>query len=125
MSAVARYALVSFLVVGLGCAVLLATLDEVGGRGALLAAGIAVPVQILAFSLLIGARADATRFLLWWATGIAIRVVVVVVAAVVSSGFDRVGRPSFVLSLIGFFFVLLLLEPVFLKGERRGVNTTA
>ncbi len=124
MNAVVRYALISLLVVGIGSAALLALLDEVGRTGVLLAAGIAVPVQVLAFGLLQGARGDVTRFFAWWGAGIALRFLVVVVVGVLSSGLEREARASLVLSLVGFFFVLLLLEPVFLKG-RLGVETPA
>lgn len=124
MNAVVRYALISLLVVGIGSAALLALMDDVGRTGVLLAAGIAVPVQVLAFGLLQGARGDVTRFFAWWGAGIALRVLVVVVVGVLSSGLERGARASLVLSLVGFFFVLLLLEPVFLKG-RLGVETPA
>ena len=124
MNAVVRYALISLLVVGIGSAALLALMDDVGRTGVLLAAGIAVPVQVLAFGLLQGARGDVTRFFVWWGAGIALRVLVVVVVGVLSSGLERGARASLVLSLVGFFFVLLLLEPVFLKG-RLGVETPA
>ena len=124
MNAVVRYALISLLVVGIGSAALLALMDDVGRTGVLLAAGIAVPVQVLAFGLLQGARGDVTRFFAWWGAGIALRVLVVVVVGVLSSGLERGARASLVLSLVGFFFVLLLLEPVFLKG-RLGAETPA
>ncbi|MSR22877.1 MAG: hypothetical protein EXR92_04940 [Gemmatimonadetes bacterium] len=123
MSALTRYALISVLVVGLVCAVLLGVVDEEGRRGVLLAAGIAVPVQVLAFGLLARARGDVIRFFIWWGAGIALRVLVVVAVGVLSSDFDRVGRTAMMLSLVGFFFLLLLLEPVFLNGQRRGAET--
>jgi hypothetical protein len=125
LSAVVRYTLISFLVVGVGSAVLLALLEPAARSGVLLAAGIALPVQVLAFGLLARARDDVTRFFAWWGAGIALRVVVFAVTGIASAGIAPVARTSLVLSLAGFFFVLLLLEPLFLKGEHKGVKTTA
>jgi hypothetical protein len=122
---VTRYALVAVLVVGVGSIALFALLDDASRGGALLAAGIVLPVQVVAFGLLARAHGNATRFLIWWGAGIALRVAVVAVVGVASSGMDPGRRAALVLSLVGFFFALLLLEPLFLKNPRKGVKTTA
>ncbi|MNC99565.1 hypothetical protein D3C83_178980 [compost metagenome] len=70
-----------------------------------------------AFGLVAGARGDPTRFFVRWGAGIALRGVVVVIVGIASAGFPSVGRAPLVLSVIGFFFVMLLMEPVFLKGK--------
>ena len=123
MSALSRYALTSLLVVILGIAILWTFLDDAGQRGVLLAALIAYPVQVLAFGLLARAREDAGRFFIWWGAGIALRIAVVAVVGIASSSLESDGRTALVLSLVGFFFVLLLLEPVFLRGDRKDQRT--
>jgi hypothetical protein len=117
--------LIAVLIVGTGSVVLFALLDPVARTGILIAAAISLPVQILAFGLLARAQGDVTRFFLWWGAGIALRVVVVAVVGVASTGLQPENRTALVLSLVGYFFVLLLLEPVLLKGANKGVKTTA
>lgn len=120
-----RYALISILIVGVGSAILVALLDSTGRSGVLIAAGIALPIQVLAFGLLTRAQGDVTRFFMWWGAGIALRVAVVAGVGLASTRIDPDARTALVLSLVGFFFVLLLLEPILLKGENKGVKTTA
>ena len=92
-------------------------LDETGRRGVLLAAGVAYPVQVLAFGLLLRARGEPSRFFAWWGVGVAVRIGVVIVAGLVALRIESLGAESLLLSLAGFFFVLLLIEPAFLKAS--------
>ena len=124
MSALSRYALAALLVVGLGAAGLWMLLNDAGRRGVLLAALIAYPVQVIAFGLLLRARGEPTRFMVWWGSGIAIRVAVVVAVGLASSSLESVEPAALLLSLVGFFFVLLLMEPAFLKVEPKDARTT-
>ncbi len=119
-----RYALTALLVVGLGAAGLSVLLEEAGRRGILLAAVIAYPVQVVAFGLLVRAREEPTRFVVWWGAGIALRVAVVVAVGVASSRLASVEPAALLLSLVGFIFVLLLLEPAFLKVDGKEARTT-
>ncbi len=119
-----RYALTALLVVGLGAAGLSVLLEEAGRRGILLAAVIAYPVQVVAFGLLVRAREEPTRFVVWWGAGIALRVAVVVAVGVASSRLPSVEPAALLLSLVGFIFVLLLLEPAFLKVDGKEARTT-
>jgi hypothetical protein len=90
-------------------------LDESGRRGILMAAGVAYPVQVVAFGLLLRARGDPSRFFAWWGVGVVVRIGVVVVAGLVALRVESLGAEALLLSLAGFFFGLLLIEPVFLK----------
>ncbi len=124
MSGLGRYALIALLIVGLGAAALAAFLDDAGRRGILLAALIAYPVQVMAFGLLLRARGEPTRFMVWWGAGIALRVAVVVAVGFASAALAAVDPAALLLSLVGFFFVLLLIEPAFLRAESKGARTT-
>ena len=86
---------------------------------------VAYPVQVTAFGLLLRARDRPSRFFVWWGAGIALRVAVVAAVGIVSSGLASVAPEALLLSLAGFFFVLLLMEPVFLKVDRNDAGTPA
>ena len=115
MRALLGYALAGLLIVAVAVAGLFPFLDESGRRGILIAAGVAYPVQVVAFGLLLRARGDPSRFFAWWGVGVVVRIGVVVVAGLVALRVESLGAEALLLSLAGFFFVLLLIEPVFLK----------
>ena len=117
--------MVALLVVGTGVGGLCFFLDEAGRRGILLGGLTAYPVQVIAFGLLLRARGEAARFFMWWGTGIAVRVAVVVAAGFASMRMESVEPSALLLSLVGFFFVLVLMEPVFLSVDRKDGRTTA
>jgi hypothetical protein len=81
--------------------------------GVLAAAAVALPIQVGAFALLASARAGTNRFLAAWVGGTLVRLTVVGLGgwALIRAGLPR--APT-LLGLAGFFFVMLLLEPVFL-----------
>ncbi len=118
-----RYALTALLVVGLGATGLSLLLEGAGRRGILLAALIAYPVQVVSFGLLVRAREEPARFVFWWGAGIALRVAAVVGAGIASSRLASVQPAALLLSLVGFIFVLLLLEPVFFETQGKGPRT--
>lgn len=90
-------------------------LDPAGRRGLLIAAAIALPVQFLAFVGLMKVRGQLNGFLAVWVGGTLLRVVVIGITAffAIRSGID--GLAPMLLGLAGFFFGLLLLEPVFFR----------
>lgn len=118
-----RYALTALLVVGLGATGLSLLLEGAGRRGILLAALIAYPVQVVSFGLLVRAREEPARFVFWWGAGIALRVAAVVGAGIASSRLASVQPAALLLSLVGFIFVLLLLEPVFFDTRGKEART--
>ena len=115
MRALLGYALAGLLIVAVAVAGLFPFLDEAGRRGILIAAGVAYPVQVVAFGLLLRARGDPSRFFAWWGVGVVVRIGVVVVAGLIALRIESLGAEALLLSLAGFFLVLLLIEPVFLK----------
>jgi heme A synthase len=125
LTALIRYALTALVAVGVGVAVLGVLLNDEGRRGTVLAGLIAYPVQVSAFWLLLRAKDRPSRFIVWWGAGIALRVAVVAAVGIASSRLASVEPAALLLSLVGFFFVLLLMEPVFLKADRADARTTA
>ncbi len=101
--------------IALAVAALFPFLAEDGRRGLLLAAGIAYPVQVMAFGMLLRARGEPSRFFVWWGVGVAVRIMVVIIVGLVALRVESLGAEALLLSLAGFFFGLLLIEPAFLK----------
>jgi hypothetical protein len=124
LSVFGRYALIGILVVGLGVTVLWMLLDDSERVGVILAALIAYPVQIFAFWLLLRVRGEPTQFVFYWGIGIMLRVLTVVTVGLVSWKFELVDPAALLLTLVGFFFVLLLMEPAFLKVESNNPRKT-
>jgi len=94
-------------------------LDDDGRTGILVAAAVAYPVQVVAFGLLLRVRGDPSRFFVWWGAGVAVRVGVVIIVGLVALRIESLGAEVLLLSVAGFFFGLLLIEPAFLKGADR------
>lgn len=117
MSASLRYGVAAVAVVGLGTLALWPFLEPAGRRGVLVAASVALPVQLLAFSILIRFRGRVKGFVAAWAGGMAVRGLALgaVAFVVIRSGGEAV--VSTLLALAGFFFVLNLLEPVYFRPE--------
>lgn len=107
------YALSCVVIVALLGAIAWAFVDS-SGRGALLAsAGLAVVVQMVAFTIAVLLRRK--HMLLGWGLGSMLRFVVLVIYAVVVTKVWRVPPAPALLSLVGFLFVTTVVEPVFLK----------
>ncbi len=119
MRALGRYALTGLLMSAVAAAALFPVLDDEGRRGVLLAAAVAYPVQVAAFGLLLRSRGDPSRFFVWWGAGVAVRIGVVIIVGIVALSIESLGAEALLLSLAGFFFGLLLIEPAFLKGADR------
>ena len=82
--------------------------------GVRLAAVIAWPVQLAAFAALVKGR-EGTGFLVSWLGGMALRFAAVGAAALWVMRADGPDPASLLVSLVGFVFVLVLLEPLFLR----------
>ena len=121
MRALGRYALTGLLMITVATAALFPFLDDEGRRGVLLAAAVAYPVQVAAFGLMLRARRDPSRFFVWWGAGVVVRIGVVIVIGLVALRIESLGAEAILLSLAGFFFGLLMIEPAFLKGADRDV----
>jgi len=109
------YALAAAVLVGAG-ALALASLLGAGARLAVVSAAVvAYVVQVVAFGSLVWLRSRGSGFFVAWGGGMLLRFAVVLVAAYVSTRVPGLPPVPLLLSLVGFLFVLLLLEPVFFR----------
>ncbi|MDE0899310.1 MAG: hypothetical protein OSA81_09855 [Longimicrobiales bacterium] len=117
MSASRKYAAAGVCAIALIVAGLWPFLDVAARNGVLVAAVTALPIQVAAFAVLIRYRGELNGFLAAWVGGMMIRMLVVAVVAVAAVRTDAEGAVPMLLALVGFFFGLLLLEPVYLRGR--------
>jgi hypothetical protein len=87
-------------------------LDAPARSGVLSAAAVALPVQVIAFAVIQRFRGEVTGFLVAWVGGTLVRMAVLGVVAVTLVRSASEGAVPMLLALAGFFFGLLLLEPV-------------
>lgn len=117
MKALGRYAVATILVVTIAVGAMWPFMDAPSRASLLLAAGVSMPVQWASFALVARALGDSTQFLLRWGIGILARMGVVAAVGLLLpllGGFDG---GVLILTLCGFFFVLLLLEPLFFRTQ--------
>ena len=112
-----RYALTGTAFVALAIAGLWWFLDAGGRSGVLIAAAIALPVQAGAFWGLMILKHKVNGFLAMWVGGTFLRMLVLAAAAVFAIRTEMDGAVPMLLSLAGFFFGLLLLEPMYFRSE--------
>jgi hypothetical protein len=117
------YAALSLGIVAVGVGVLWPLLSPGGRTGVLLAAGVAWPVQVVSFVLLLRMRDRINGFLAIWVGSTLVRMGLVVVAAVVVARRPELPPLPTLLALAGFFFVMLLLEPLFFRPQGRSGPT--
>ena len=117
MKASGRYAVVTSLVVILVVGGLWPFFGSEARGSLLLASGIALPVQWVTFLLVVGAAGDSTQFLVRWAIGILARMGLVAAVGLLHPRLGGLDGTVLVLSLCGFFFILLLLEPLFFRNQ--------
>ena len=115
MNPSAKYAATGSLVIALIVVILWPFLEPAGRTGVLAAAAVALPVQVILFWALVSFRAELNGFLAAWVGGTLVRMAVIAGVAfiVISSGME--GAVPMLLALAGFFFGLLLLEPVYFR----------
>lgn len=115
MTSSLKYAIVGSGVVGVVVLVSWPFLDPVGRQGVLVAALVALPIQIATFALMQRFRGEIRRFLIAWIGGTVIRMATIGAVAflVLRSGTEGVA-PT-LLALASFFFGLLLLEPIYFR----------
>ncbi len=115
MSAPLRYALSGLAGIALVTLALWPFLGVEGRRGVMTAGAVALSVQVLAFWLLIRYRDRVNGFLAVWAGGTLVRMAVIAVVATFAIRRDAPGTIPMLFALAGFFFGLLLLEPVYFR----------
>lgn len=120
------YLLASTVVVAFLVAGLWPWLGAAARSGLLTAGTIAVAAQAGAFALLLRAGDAPNGFLAAFAGGVMARLVLVGVAGAIATTFaSKTRATALVLGLVGFFFVLVLLEAGFLAGRKnRNERTT-
>jgi hypothetical protein len=97
-------------------AALLTLLVPGGAVGAVwFAAGLAYALQLVAFAALIVVRGRNELFLVGWLGGLVLRFAALGLVAFWLARTPVFPRAAALLSLVAFVFVLLLLEPLFLK----------
>ena len=122
MKSSARYATTGTGVVALAVLLFWPFLDPIGRQGILVAALVALPIQIVSYAVLQHYRGELTGFLAAWVGGTLVRMVAVGVVAflVIRSGTEM--AIPMLLALVSFFFALLLLEPIYFRSEQQGTS---
>ena len=118
MSPSLKYAVTGAAVVAVIVMALSPFLDAAARNGVLVAGLIAIPVQVTAFWALNRHRGELNGFLAAWVGGTVLRMAVLGVVAFVVIRSGSEGAVATLLALAGFFFGLLLLEPVYFRIER-------
>lgn len=116
-SAVVRYAIACVAVCATPVVVSVLVADAQSRLGILIAALIAVPVQVASFAMLV--RLGGTKgpgFLMAWVGGFLARVLTVGVAALLSIRFLSDGAAALLVTLAALLFITLLLESRFFRA---------
>lgn len=92
-------------------------LDASAWSGVLVAAAIALTVQTAAFAVLHQSQGALNGFMMAWVGGMMVRMLVIAAVAVIVIRSGTESAVPMLLALAGFFFGLLLLEPVFFRVE--------
>lgn len=121
---------VAYAVTGLAAMVLVGALlwpwlGAPGRTGLVVAGVVAWGVQVPAFAALVATRSRTNHFLAAWGTGTVLRMAVVLLAALAVARMPGLAPMPTLLGLAGFFFGLLLLEPVFFRKALHGTNRDA
>ena len=104
-----RYAKVGTAVVGVVVLLTWPFLNSESWRGVLIAALVALPVQVISFALLQRYRHELNRFIIAWVGSTVVRIGVIGIVALVAFRSGMAGGVSMLLALATFFFGLLLL----------------
>lgn len=113
---------ITYGVVGLVLTVLVAVIVSAmtgQAQAVWVGAGVAYGVQLIAFALLLWLRPQPQLFMIGWLGGMALRFMALAVVAFWVSRTDALPRATTLVSLVGFVFLLLLLEPLFLRWDLR------
>jgi len=114
----AGYAGLALVLAVVGIVIASAVATPESARGVRFAAGLAWVVQVGAFGFLLWVREQPTLFLAGWAAGIGLRFVVVGLVAFWVTRTQVYPPAPTLVGLVGFIFVMLLLEPLFLRKGR-------
>ena len=113
------YALTGLIVTTLIAVVGVLLVEGNAARAVWTAAGVAYGIQLLAFGLLLWLRGQPHLFMAAWLGGMVLRFAVLGLGAYWLSRTAALPRGTTLISFVGFVFLLLLLEPVFLRWDLR------
>ena len=124
MTRVFRYGGAALAVVLFVIAGLWPWLSAPARSGVLIAGAVAWPVQVLAFGIMARFWGNPKHFLAAWVGGTLVRMGVIILAAILLMQVQELPPAPTLLALAGFFFGLLLMEPLFLgpRGDERTEN---
>ena len=125
MSAAVKYGATAVALIGLLTLGIVPFLGPSGRTGVLIAAAVALPVQIAAFAVLVRYRGQVKGFMAAWAGGMALRALTLLVVAVLVIRSGTESAIPMLLALAGFFFALLMLEPIYFKADQGRQGRTA
>jgi hypothetical protein len=114
------YSATALGVVLAGCAVAALVAPAEAARAVWLSGAVAWVLQLGAFAVLVSVRGRPGLFMGGWVAGLVLRFAALGALAWWLGRDEVVPRPVALLSLVGFMFILLLLEPLYL---RRGLQT--
>lgn len=120
MKAWLAYAGAGLVVTLVGAAIALLLVEPAARQGVWFSAVVAYGLQLLSFALLVAVRENNSLFLAGWLGGLVLRFSVVGVVAFWLTRVNVMPVAPTLLSLVTFVFLLLLMEPLFL---RRGLQT--
>jgi hypothetical protein len=120
-----KYAWAALAILAAANGVMFPWLDGPGRAGLLVAAAITFPVQVLAFALLCKHAVRPAEGLVVWIGAAVVRMAVVVAAGLAVTALPALSPATTLLGCAGFFFVLLMLEPVFLAARVRATAEAA
>ena len=113
------YAVAALVVVGVAAGVGTLLVSREVAPAVWFAAGVAYVLQLIAFAGLVMVRNRAQLFLAGWLIGMALRFGAVGGVAWWLSRSAVLPREAALVSLVGFVFLLLLMEPMFLRWDLR------
>ena len=115
MSASARYGAASAALIGVLTLVAWPFLEPAGRAGVLVAAAVALPIQVASFALLTRFRHQIKRFLAVWVGSTLVRMGALGAVAVLLVRSDAADPLPALVALATFFVALLFLEPIYLR----------
>lgn len=117
----AAYAGTALALVAAGAGAASLALGGAAREAVWLSAGLAWVLQLMAFALLVWVHGQARLFVVGWVGGMGLRFLALGVLAYVATRTRTFPPEPLLVSFVAFLFLLILLEPVFLK---RGLRTT-
>lgn len=114
-----KYAGAALAILAAANGVMFPWLDGPGRAGLLVAAAITFPVQVAAFALLCRHAVRPAEGLVVWIGAAVVRMAIVIAVGLAVTLLPALSPATTLLGCAAFFFVLLMLEPVFLAARMR------